>query len=84
MQIDFSRSFKKDLRKAPLEIQEAATERIDLFRRNPYHPFLRSHPLRGKWLGYCSINITGDWRAVYEVQNKTVLFVALGTHSQLY
>lgn len=32
-----------------------------------------------------SINITGDWRAIYMPINiNEVLFIAFGTHSQLY
>jgi mRNA-degrading endonuclease YafQ of YafQ-DinJ toxin-antitoxin module len=32
-----------------------------------------------------SINITGDWRAIYmPINNNEVLFIAFGTHSQLY
>ena len=33
---------------------------------------------------YRSINISGDWRAVFEQNNDEVYFVTLGTHSQLY
>lgn len=66
----------------------ATKKRIDLFRKNPYHPQLRNHPLSGKYSGYRSININGDWRAVYLVIEDSietvVSFETLGTHSQLY
>jgi mRNA-degrading endonuclease YafQ of YafQ-DinJ toxin-antitoxin module len=38
-----------------------------------------------KYLGYRSINITGDVRALYTVkEGALILFVFIGTHSQLY
>ncbi|GAI64559.1 unnamed protein product, partial [marine sediment metagenome] len=34
---------------------------------------------------YRSINITGDWRALYSKPDKDIIiFEALGIHSQLY
>lgn len=47
-------------------------------------PRLRSHALRGDYKDYRSINVTGDWRAIYRMVGETALFIALGTHSQLY
>lgn len=43
--------------------------------------------LKGSYLGFRSINITGDWRAIYSEEknkkgDKTVIFEVLGTHSQ--
>ena len=36
-------------------------------------------------LGYWSINITGDVRAIYRQHGDTIIiFVLIGTHSQLY
>lgn len=54
-----------------------------------YHPILRNHPLRGNYRGYNSINITGDWRALFSIDcdyanNIRIIFKLIGTHSQLY
>jgi len=47
------------------------------------HPLLNNHPLDGIWIGCRSINITGDFRAVYEeLGNDNFEFVAIGTHSE--
>jgi len=49
------------------------------------HEDLRNHALTGEWLGYRSISFGGDWRAHYISQgDDLVIFVAVGTHSQLY
>jgi addiction module RelE/StbE family toxin len=85
MYATFSRQFQKQLNKAPLSIQIAWKERLYLFFKEPFHPFLHNHPLKGSLQGKRSINVTGDWRVVYEESfPHHILFVSLGTHSQLY
>lgn len=81
--------FLRQLRKAPKEIQSATKIKIDLFISNPHHPLLRNHLLTGQYRGCRSINITGDWRAIYYesdtlLGDPTAIFFNLGTHSQLY
>lgn len=33
---------------------------------------------------YRSINITGDYRAIYEVKDGIAYFISVGTHHELY
>ena len=87
--VDYSKTFDKQLRKSPLKIKIAFRKRLKLFLENAFHPLLNNHPLSGKLSGYRSINITGDWRAIYSSVNNakgeiTVVFEMIGTHSQLY
>lgn len=82
--IDYSKGFDKQLRKAPLSIKIAFRQRFELFIINPFHPQLNNHSLTGKHKGYRSINITGDWRAIYSEEKDVIIFELLGTHSQLY
>ncbi len=89
MEIRYGDRFKKQYEKAPKPVKAAAKRRISLFKEHPFHPFLHNHPLVGVYAGHRSINITGDWRAVYRVSKDSfgkmiIVFVALGTHSQLY
>jgi len=88
MRIDYSRRFIKQLKKAPLDIQKAVRNRIELFAFNQQHPLLRNHKLTGIYEGCRSINITGDWRAIYEEYDELfepyMYFSELGTHSKLY
>ncbi|MBI2641529.1 type II toxin-antitoxin system mRNA interferase toxin, RelE/StbE family [Candidatus Roizmanbacteria bacterium] len=85
MYINFARKFKKSYDKAPYKIRESVNNRLKLFKQNTLHPFLNNHQLSGKYEGLRSINITGDWRAIYEeIDKDTVYFLELGTHSQLY
>ena len=82
--IDFSKKFDKQLKKAPQEIVDAFRKRLNLFTQNPNDPQLHNHALTGNFKGYRSINITGDWRALFTETKTRIIFQLLGTHSQLY
>ena len=82
--IDYSKGFNKQLKKAPLSIKIALRQRLGLFIADQFHPQLNNHTLTGKYKGYRSINITGDWRAIYSEEKDAGIFELLGTHSQLY
>jgi len=85
MKIVFHKNFDKQYNKLRMEQKKRVKERLFLFSENPYHPVLGSHPLKGKYLGYRSINVTGDLRAVYKfVDSNRCIFVAVDTHSNLY
>lgn len=89
MEIRYSDKFKKQYKKAPNLVKIVVKRRISLFEEQPFHPFLHNHLLVGVYTGHRSINISGDWRAVYRVLKDSsgkmiIVFVALGTHSQLY
>lgn len=70
--IDFSKRFDKQLRLAPLKIKEAFRDRLALFLQNPFNPLLNNHTLIGKFSGLRSINITGDWRALYSEYKEEI------------
>lgn len=85
MKIKFSRGFEKDYRKAPKKIKQNFEFRLEVFLSNKNAIILHNHLLSGKYEGFKSINITGDWRAIYREENDNlVVFTCLGTHSQLY
>ncbi|GAC1388238.1 MAG: hypothetical protein NVS1B7_8360 [Candidatus Saccharimonadales bacterium] len=59
-------------------------DRITVFSNNPLHASLRNHALKGKYKQYRSIDITGDYRALYLQEADEAIFDVVGTHSQLY
>ena len=78
------KKFLKKLKKYP-SLKEQTERRIILFVTDPHHLALNNHALAGKWEGYRSINVTGDYRAVYRlVEDDAAYFVDLDTHSNLY
>lgn len=93
MDVRYSKRFVKQFKKADSKIQEAFEKRQKLFLKDPSHITLHNHLLRGSYKGMRSINVTGDWRALYSeqivhhghaVRGVLITFEALGTHSQLY
>lgn len=84
MTISYSKSFIKQAKKLSPHVQEQMIARIELFSTQPFNPLLRNHMLKGIWKEYGSINITGDYRALYLVRGDEVLFDYVGTHAQLY
>ena len=84
-EIRFTEKFRKQYNKVGAKIQRSVDERLRLFMSNSDNPLLRNHPLIGKLKGRYSINVNGDWRAIYSVDSQGVaIFELLGKHSQLY
>jgi addiction module RelE/StbE family toxin len=85
MQYILSKRFEKDFIKLPKPVKKKVLVVLQKFVDDPFDPSLRNHPLSGKWHNHYSINVTGDVRAVYvSIENDTVHFVAVGSHSELY
>lgn len=86
--IDYTASFLKLLKKSPNKVRTEFKARLLLFVADQFNPQLRNHQLAGKLKEYRSINVTGDWRAIFtEVLTKKgaiIVFEMIGTHSQLY
>lgn len=85
MIIQTTKSFDKQYAKLNSKVKRQFKERIELFRVEPFDVMLRNHALKGKYLGYRSIDIAGDVRALYTVKGDIVIiFGFIGTRSQLY
>ncbi len=85
MIIKTTKSFDKQYGRLPATDKEYFKQRVELFSANPFDKVLRNHGLRGKYLGYRSIDIKGDLRALYYVEGDTVyIFAFIGSHPQLY
>lgn len=84
MTVQFHHRFTKRFVRLLPKIQEAFYARLDLFRDNRFLPLLSNHALHGKYEGLRSINITGDYRALFEDHGEFVIFKFIGTHSELY
>ncbi len=62
--------------------------KVAIFQENPDESSLNNHQLRYPYQGLRSIDISNDYRAIYEEiivgENTVAYFVILGTHEQLY
>jgi len=85
MTVGFKRGFEKRTKRLPSFIREALAERLKIFVEMPHHPLLNNHALTGEWRGYRSINVTGDWRAIYQpINTDLAILVDVDTHHNLY
>ena len=80
-----TRNFDKAFSTLPRNIREFAFEKLEIFNIDPFSRILRNHQLQGSFRQYRSINVTGDYRIIYEQYNdSTVRLIDIGTHSQLF
>lgn len=88
MIIKYDPLFIEKFKKLDVRIRKALKEKIAIFQKNPLDSQLNNHQLKDEYLGYRSIDITADYRAIYEEINKAedrvFYFIAIGTHPELY
>lgn len=86
MNILFAKSFTRQYWK----LQDADRRRADValshFRRDPFDPKLRNHPLRGSLHGKRSISAGFDLRIVFEERDEytVVIMLGVGSHGEVY
>jgi addiction module RelE/StbE family toxin len=84
MEIRFHKNFKKKFKKIPLKIQEQFYIRLELFLQNKFDKTLNNHSVDKAFPNCNSINISGDYRAIFTDQENVIIFITIGTHSELY
>jgi len=88
MNVKLDPDFFKKLKTVDVKIRKSFRERIVIFAKNPLDLQLNNHELRKPYEGLRSIDITNDYRAIYEemtVGKETVAYFSLlGTHDELY
>ena len=85
MNVVFHKRFDKMAAKLSPKVKIKMIERVTLFSKDPLHYTLRNHALNTPYEGSFSIDVTGDYRAIYYlVDEQTAMFTHIGTHSQLY
>lgn len=85
MKVLFHKNFDKNYQKLPRSVRDKFKKRLKLFIADPFNPILNNHALHGEWRDFRSINITGDFRALYKSPNESAVeFAVIDTHSNLY
>lgn len=80
----FHKTFNKKFKKLPDKVQMAFHARLAIFENNPFHPLLENHDVSRAFPGCRSINVTGDFRAIFYERRGLAVFINIGTHSELY
>ena len=85
MRVNFHKRFAKSYKKCSVRVRQQFKKRLKLFMKDPLNPVLENHALQGEWRDFRSINVTGDYRALYHYLGEdTVEFFIIETHSNLY
>ena len=87
MKIEYHKNFTKQFSNLQKKEQIRVMETLKLFEKEPFSESLRNHQLKGNLFKFRSISAGGDIRLHYyekEPNHFVVVFVAIGSHSQLY
>jgi mRNA-degrading endonuclease YafQ of YafQ-DinJ toxin-antitoxin module len=84
MEISFHKNFRKKFQKLPPNIKKRFSERLGLFFENKFDESLNNHSVEKAFPSCRSINITGDYRAIFSEGDNLIVFLAIGSHSELY
>ncbi len=85
MRVSFHKHFARRYKKCSEKVRVQFKKRLKLFFENPYHPLLENHALHGEWQKFRSINVSGDYRALYRHASDDIAeFFVIDTHSNLY
>lgn len=68
------------------ELRERYFKTLLLLERNPQHPSLRLHPLRGQLTGLHSVSLSLQYRITVELElrDQEIVFINIGTHGEVY
>ncbi|MBF8250031.1 MAG: hypothetical protein HW400_632 [Candidatus Levybacteria bacterium] len=88
MKVQYDPEFVEKLKKQNVRVSNSFRKAIKIFSKNPADPRLHVHELKREYKGLKSIDVTVNWRAIYEEitegNDLIIYFVTLGTHRQLY
>lgn len=77
-------TFVRQYKKLPEALRQEAKEKIAIFRKNPNHPFLKTHKLKGKLKGFFSFSVNYAYRIIFSYESKnTSVLLTIGDH-QIY
>jgi len=65
-------------------MKEQFFDRLKIFTHDPFNDVLRNHSVEHSLPNCRSIDISGDFRALYEERKGVAIFVNIGIHSELY
>jgi mRNA-degrading endonuclease YafQ of YafQ-DinJ toxin-antitoxin module len=84
MDIIYKKRFEKNFKVLPEKIKNRFYDRLQLFIEDKNNNLLNNHSVGRAFPNCRSINITGDYRAIFEDGGDKIIFITIGTHSELY
>jgi mRNA-degrading endonuclease RelE of RelBE toxin-antitoxin system len=79
MKVILRNKFKKKFKKLPEKVQNHFDERLLIFLENKFDQVLNNHSVEKVFPNCQSINVTGDYRAIYEECEDVAIFLTIDT-----
>ena len=82
MKLLFTKTFIRDYRRLPQEIQKATDKQLGLLLSNPQHPssnLKKMQDPRGIWEG----RVTESYRFTFQIEGETYILRKVGSHDTL-
>ena len=77
----YSDKFLALFKKLPEKIKISSHNKVEIFKNNPLHPWLRLHELQGKLSGLWSVSINKNYRLIFERQTSgDIILISIGKH----
>lgn len=81
MNIRYHPTFRKNYQKLPDAIKMKAERKEIVFRKDSFHPSLRTHKLHGELSGLWRFSIDQKYRIVFELAKNETIFLDVGDHA---
>ncbi|MCF7812371.1 type II toxin-antitoxin system mRNA interferase toxin, RelE/StbE family [Candidatus Gracilibacteria bacterium] len=81
LEIVYKPTFVRQYKKFPKALRQEMKEKIELFRTDPKHSFLKVHKLHGKLKDFYSFSVNYEYRIVFEYESKKrIALLTVGNH----
>ena len=84
MSSNIHKNFKKKFKKLPKNIQQKFYNCLELLLINEFDKKLNNHSVQETFTDCRSINVARDYRALFKKESDSIIFMNIGTHSDLY
>ena len=85
----FVRAFKRSTKRDPA-LKERAADTLRQLAKDPFHPTLHSHKLKGELSGVWACTVDYDNRILFEfttnldINEEEIYLLTMGTHDEVY
>lgn len=76
----FHPKFRESYKTLPLPVKVRAEKREKIFRKNPFHPVLRAHKLKGRLADLYSFSVDAKYRILFRFHAGGAIFLDVGDH----
>ena len=84
MRVEYKKCFQKKFKKLPTQLREQFYRRLEMFIEDKFDKTLNNHSVDKAFPDCISMNVTGDYRAIFKEEDNVVTFITIDTHSELY